>query len=401
MTDTIDHVRLPFDVCPLLDMAPQLRELQQAGPVAKVITPVGDEAWLVTRYQEVKALFADQRLGYSPPDPARAPRMSNSPLTDVTRLNYDTEDADHARMRSRLGRCFSARRMRAFKPRADAFVDELLAELADRPAPADLHAELSFPLPVRAICALMGIPYADRARFHEWSGTMTDPPHRQAVIDASRSMVEYMSRLVDNKRADPADDGISELIKAEDGTLGNGDIASLATIALYAGHKSTMERIDIGILLMLASSQQRNVLRAPNPPIAAMVEEILRLGAGASSGGTGSQHRYARADIEIGGVTIRRGDAVLLSIAAANRDERAFAEPDRFDISRETGNAHLMFGFGARYCLGATLARVLLVSVFERLFLRFPSLELAVPAEELSWPPRQPAGGLIRLPVHW
>lgn len=385
----------------MLDIAPQLRELQHAGPVAKIITPVGDEAWLVTRYHEAKALFADQRLGYIPPDPACAPRISNSPLSDVTRLNYDTEDADHARMRSRLLRCFSARRTRAFKPRVDTFVDELLAGLTDRPAPCDLHAELSFPLPVRTICALLGIPYADRARFHEWSATMTDPPNRQAVTDASQAMVEYMRRLVRSKRADSGDDGISELIQAENGTLTDDDIATLAAIALYAGHKSTMERIDIGILLILADPRQRAVLRAPNPPIAALVEEVLRLGAGASSGGVGAQHRYARADIEIGGVTIKRNDAVLLSITAANRDDRVFAEPDRFDIARQAGNAHLMFGHGSHYCVGATLARVMLASVFERLFLRFPALELAVPPDKLSWPRHRPTGGLVELPVRW
>jgi pentalenolactone synthase len=401
MINSDELPRLPFGTCPLLGIAPQLRELQRAGPVVRIITPAGDEAWLVTRYREVKALFADQRLGYSHPHPARAARMSNSPLADPVRGSYAAEDADHARMRSRLAPCFSARRMRAFKPEVDRFVDELLAELADRPAPRDLHAELSFPLPVRAVCALFGIPYADRTWFREWSAAMTDFRDRQAAIDARREMFTYLHRLVGRKRADPGDDAISELISAEDGTLTDSDIARLTMIALFAGHKSTMERIDIGVPLILANPRQRDVLRAPAPPIAAMVEEILRLGTGASGGGAAAQHRYARTDIEVCGVTIRQGDAVMLSITAANRDERAFAEPDRFDITRPADNAHLSFGYGARYCAGATLARVMLTSVFERLFLRFPTLELAVPVDDLVWPRHLPTGGLVELPVQW
>jgi pentalenolactone synthase len=398
---TTELPRLPFDDGSFLDLAPGLLALQQDGPITKVITAAGDEAWLVTRYDEVKELFTDPRLGRSHPDPAHAARITRSPIMYGAQGNHDTEEADHALMRSRLVPCFSARRMVALTPRVEGFVDDLLSDIAAGPMPCDLHVALSFALPVRVICDLLGIPRTDHARLHEWSDGMVDLTDPRLPATSVGAMVEYMRQLVIRRRKDPGDDIISELIAAEDGGLTDQDVVELAVNVLFTGHETTVARIDLGVLLIMTDPAGRATVLAPDPPIAALVEETLRLSAGATGMAAGAQYRYARTEIDIGGVRIERGDAVMLSIAAANRDHRAFPEPNRFDIARPTANQHLMFGHGARYCIGAALARIELAVTFRRLFQRFPALELAVPFEQLRWRDDLLTGGLAELPVRW
>jgi cytochrome P450 len=389
---------LPFDNPNPLDIPSELRDLQAEHPIVRVITPAGDQAWLVTRYEETKALFSDARLGRSHPDPENAPKISGSALMGGPHGSYDTEEADHAKMRARLVPCFSARRMRALKPRVEQLVDGLLDDLASHGAPADLHAALSFPLPVLVICELLGVPYADRAQFHEWSTRMADLTDTQGSAEALGNLFGYMRELVGRKRNEPNDDVLSELIAAENGQLTDDDIASLGAVVLFAGHETTVVRIDLGTLLLMTNPQQREAMLADSSRIPATVEEILRLGTGGSNSGLA---RYAREDIEIGGVTIRAGDAVLLSIGGANHDRRAFTEPDAFDIERSRSQPHLAFGHGARYCIGAALARIELNAVFERLFQRFPTLKTTAPLGELSWRKHLLTGGLTALPVTW
>ncbi|WP_244165030.1 pentalenolactone synthase [Streptomyces silaceus] len=391
-----DLPRLPFDNPALLGLAPRMRALQQEGPLAKVRTAAGDEAWLVTRYDEARALFADRRLGRSDPDPDKAVRSSMSALLAAD--DSATEDADHARLRALLVPRFSPRRMRTLRPRIEHFVDELLDRLADGPSPVDLHPALSFPLPVLVICELLGVPFADRERFRRWSTGMTDLGDSRHSVDSAQRLVDYMAELVRRKRAEPGDDILSELIAERDGTLSDAHIAQLGAVVLFAGHETTAVRIDLGVLLLLGDPARRALLAEDPGLVPAAVEEILRLGV-AGSGGNGLVPRFARDDIAVGDTVIRSGDAVLLAIGAANHDDRAFPDADRFDPVRERPAPHLAFGHGVRYCVGAALARIELTAVFERLFRRLPGLRLAVPLESLRWRDHRLTGGFEELPV--
>jgi cytochrome P450 len=396
MTNANDLPALPFDKPAPLTMAPLLRVLQAERPITRVRTPAGDVAWLVTRYAEVKALLGDPRLGRSHPDPEHAPRISDSILFGGPMERYEMEQADHAQMRTLLTPYFSARRMQALRPRVEAQVDQLLDALAARTPPVDLHEALSFPLPVLVICELLGVPFEDRERFRAWSTAMADLHDRARARAAMYSLVGYMGELVARKRAHPEDDVLSGLCAAEGGRLPEMQIAFLGAMLLFAGHETTVVRIDIGTLLLLTNPDQREALAGGSELVASAVEEILRL----SDTGSGGLPRYAHAEIEIGGVTIRAGEAVLLSGGAANHDERAFADPDRFDIGRQP-NPHLTFGYGPRFCLGAPLARMELQAVFTRLVPRFPTLRLAVPMDELRVRSELLTGGLFELPVAW
>lgn len=395
--------QMPFDRQDVLLMAPKVLELQAASPIARVRTPTGDEAWYVTGFEEAMTLFGDPRLGKTHPKPHEAARISNSPLMGGAVEGYDSEDADHARMRSSLVPYFSARRMRALAPRVQQMVDALLDDLATKERPADLHEALSFPLPVSVlvICELLGAPSADAERFRAWSAGMADLADADHAMQSMGAMESYLRELVARKRIEPADDILSELLTVEDGAMSDADVARLGAIVLFAGHETTVVRIDVGTLLLLSNPDQRAALIADENAVPSAVEEILRRGSAVGGKSMGGLIRYARTDIEAGGVTIRAGDAVILVTGAANQDERVFAEPDSFDIGRTASARHLAFGYGAHYCIGATLARIELKAVFGALFQRFPTLELAVPVEELRWRDDLVSGGFTGLPVTW
>ncbi|MEV8632106.1 cytochrome P450 [Streptosporangium sp. NPDC051023] len=389
-----DLPKLPFDRETPLDVPQMYRTLQNSEPVTRVRTPTGDVAWLVSGYEEARQAFADRRLGRSSPDPERAARISNSALFGGPMGNVETEKAQHERMRRLLTPAFSARRMSALGPHVQELVDGLLDRLAGQPRPADLREGLSLPLPVLVICELLGVPYGDREHFRRLADAMTDLEDRERAGAAIAELGKYTKEIILSKRAHPADDVFSDLATMD---APDAEIAALAAGLLFAGHETTVNRIDYGVLLLLANPEQRDALIADPSLADTAVEEILRMAAPGNHG----MPRYAHEDVTVGGVTIKRGEAVVISTTAANRDERAFADPDRFDIARELDDPHLSFGYAARYCIGASLARIELRSVFGTLFQRFPTLALAVPVEELIERENSLTGGFECIPITW
>jgi cytochrome P450 len=387
-------VQLPFEQPHPLQAPPRLRELQARSPIHKIRTATGDPAWLVTGYAQVHRLLADPRLGRSHPSPASAARTGESVLFGGPLGNYETEEADHARMRSLLQPHFAPRRMRALRPRVEALTTGLLDELARQVPPADLNEALALPLPILVICELLGVPYDDRDRFRAWTRDAADVRDRARSEQGLADLFGYGQQLVARKRADPGDDVISRLCAA-DGT-DDDEIAALSMALLFAGHETTVVAIGLGSLLLLTNPGQRQALRNDPALIPAAVEEMLR----APGKGGGGIPRYARADLEISGVTVRAGELVLLDNGAANHDHSVYPDPDRFDITRQAAS-HLTFGHGPRYCLGAPLARIELQAVFSQLIPRFPGMRLAVPAEDLRLNRDVLTSGLAQLPVTW
>ncbi|MEW9532558.1 pentalenolactone synthase [Microbispora sp. NPDC049125] len=393
--------RLPFDNPAILGVAPQMRELQREGPIVRVGTP-GEDAWLVTRYDEVKTLLADRRLGLSNPRPGHSAK--NTARAIMTALmfgdDYDTEATKHAQMRALLVPRFSTRRMRLMKTRIERHVDELLDQLAASTPPADLHRALSFPLPTMVVCDLLGVPLEDRERFGQWARGTFDQSDDQHSANTFQLVVDYITELVARKRTEPGDDILSELIAEKDGALSDAYIAQLGCAVLLFGYETTIVRLDLGTLLLLRNPAQRALL-ADKPELApAAVEEILRLAVG-GKGSNALIPRYAHSDITVGETVIRTGDAVMLAIGAANVDGRAFPDSDVLDLTRDRPKSHLAFGHGIRHCIGRTLARIELTAAFERLFRRLPDLRLAVPEESLRWQEHRITGGFDEIPVTW
>ncbi|MFI6176521.1 cytochrome P450 [Nonomuraea sp. NPDC051191] len=385
---------IPFARSDPLEVPAAYRELREKEGIARVRTSVGDEVWLVTGYEQARSLFTDSRLGRSHPEPERAARVSNSVLLGGPQGEVATEKADHERLRKLFTPAFSARRMRRLAGHVGSLVEERLDHLAGLTPPADLHAELSFPLPVLVICRLLGVPYEDREYFSGLSAGMADLRDEAAGQAARAELSAYMAGLIERKRREPAEDVLSDLAGELDD---DGKIAELAAGLLFAGHETTVNRIDYGVLLLLANPGQLALLRADPALAPAAVEEILRMAVPSLHG----LPRYAHEDIEIDGRTIRRGEAVVLNPGPANRDERVYPDPDTFVIGRPPTDPHLAFGYGPRFCVGASLARVELEAVFGRLFQRFPGLSLAVPLAELPRNEGRLTQGFARLPVTW
>jgi cytochrome P450 len=386
-------VQLPFEQAHPLELAPSLRGLQHDGVIHRVRTPVGDEAWLVTGYEEVRSLLGDERLGRSHPDPDNAARLGQSVMLGGPRGNYDTEQADHARTRSLLQPHFSAKRMRALAPRVEELATALFDDLATQGPPADLHQALALPLPIQVICELLGVPYADRGQFRAWSEDAGNIRDRARSEHGLRELFGYGRQLAVRKRKEPGDDVISRL--CSDG-LDDDEVATNSMNLLFAGHETTVVAIGMGVLYLLANPAQQQALADDPGLVTTAVEEILRA-PGRSGGGI---PRYARSSMQIGGVTVRPGDLVLLDNRAANHDPAAFPRSDDFDIARD-GPAHLSFGHGIHYCIGAPLARIELQEVFSQLPARFPAMRLTVPVAQLPMRSGALTGGLAALPVEW
>jgi cytochrome P450 len=386
--------QLPFEQAHPLQFAPVLRELLAKGVVHRVRTPVGDPAWLVTRYSEVLRLLADDRLGGSHPDPDNAARVSESVLYGGPTDNADTEDADHARWRALFQPQFTPKQLRALGPRVASLTAGLLDELAATGPPGDLHAAVALPLPLLVLCELLGVPHEDRARFRAWTTDAADTSDRACSERGINQLFAYAQQLIVSKRRKPGDDVISRWCATEG--LSDGEIADLAVALLWAGHHTTVVQLGFSMLVLLANPEQWRAL-AENPALASnAVEETLR----ASHTANSVLVRYARTDLEIEGVIIKAGDLVLLSHAAAHHDPSAFADPDRVDITRPAAK-HLAFGHGAHHCVGAPLARIELTAVISQLISRFPTMCLAVAAEELRLRTDLLFGGLAELPVRW
>ena len=385
--------QLPFEQRDPLQIAPRLRELRSEGAVHRVRTAMGDEAWLVIGHAQVRQLLDDDRLGRSHPSPETAARTGET-LFDSVLGDYATEAADHARIRSLLQPHFSPKRMRALRPHVEALTTRLLDDLAEHGPPADLQAAVAEPLPILVICELLGVPYADCEQFRAWTADAGDVRNPERSQRGLRELFGYGHELVARKRADPGDDVISGLCATEG--VSDDEIAGLSMALLFAGQETTVVQIGLGALLLLTHPDQWRALVDDPGLVANAVEEILR----APGKGGGGIPRYARDDLSIDGVTIRAGELVLLDNSAANHDPAAFADPDRVDVTR-SATAHVTFGHGARYCLGAPLARIELQAVFTQLVTRFPMLDLAVDRDAVRTRPDAVTGGLAELLVRW
>ncbi|WP_240436390.1 cytochrome P450 [Streptomyces sporangiiformans] len=382
MTNTADRSpRIPFERTSVLDPEPMYGLLRQNGPIARVTTPAGDPAWLVTGFEEARQIYGDgRRFRRSHHAPEQASRISNAALLKGPSSTPESEGHEHDRMRRMLVPAFSAPRMRRLSDRiqelTEGLLDDMEAAHKDRPdEPVDLHDLLAFPLPVLVICELLGVPAEDRDHFREWSQRMGSIHGGDDARAAMGEFMNYMGRLIEAKRETPGTDVISDILamQAEDPTFTDQDVRKMASVLTFAGHETTAARIGFGTLWLLSDTSRRDRLAAdPETRIQSAVEEILRI---AAPGGIGML-RYAQEDVEIGGVTIARGDAVLLANDAANRDPAAFADPDTFDPDRKP-NTHLAFGHGPRVCIGSNLARTELRIVFPAL-LR--------PSRPCAWP---------------
>ncbi|MHC0433879.1 cytochrome P450 family protein [Streptomyces sp. O3] len=390
------------------DPYPAYAWLREHAPVHRTRLPSGVEAWLVTRYADAKQALADQRLSKNPAhhdEPAHAKGKTGIPGERKAELMthlLNIDPPDHTRLRRLVSKAFTPRRIAEFAPRVQELTDQFVDAFAAK-GEADLIHEFAFPLPIYAICDLLGVPREDQDDFRDWAGMMIrhGGGPRGGVARSVKKIRGYLAELIHRKRENPGDDLISGLIKASDHGehLTENEAAAMCFVLLFAGFETTINLIGNGVHTLFHHPEQRALLqeslrRGERGLLETGVEELLRYDGPVEL----ATWRFATESLSIGGQAIAAGDPVLVVLAAADRDPARFAEPDTLDLARRD-NQHLGYGHGIHYCLGAPLARLEGQIALATLLTRLPDLQLAVPEEELRWRGGLIMRGLRKLPV--
>ncbi|MFB7500735.1 cytochrome P450 [Streptomyces sp. NPDC056161] len=374
-------------------------ELRDKEPVSRITLPTGRTAWLVTRHDLARKLLADPRVSVNRAHPGYPALVAGAQGMGAAVKGFLTwmDPPEHTEHRKMLINEFTAARLAALRPQVQRIVEDCVAGLLAAGPPADLVAHLSLAVPSLVICELLGVPYQDRELFHQRAATLdarNSTP--QEKMEAFKGLRGYIGALVTAKTEDPGDDLLSRLAAryrqadAYDHDLLVGE----ATLLLTGGFETTANMISLGVLALLQDDEQRAKVVAGAPGAA---DELLRYFSIAEI----STSRVLTEDVELGGVTMRAGEGVIVSNTAADWDPAVFSDPERLDVERPEAKHHLAFGFGVHQCLGQNLARMELQVLYATLFQQVPTLRLAVPMEELRFKKETNFYGVYEMPVAW
>ncbi|MEW2396132.1 cytochrome P450 [Streptomyces sp. NPDC046862] len=377
--------------CPF-DPPAELLDARRHGPISRFTHPGGRPGWLITGYDLVRSVLADSRFS------------SRKELLNVGDFEVPpappgefllTDEPQHGRYRKPLAGKFTVRRMRLLTERIEQITADCLDAMEKAGPPTDLVTAFAKPIPTIIICELLGVPYEDRGSFQEQIDTfMGGETSDEELIAAYTATQEYLAELVAAKRANPTDDVLSELTASD---LTDEELKGISLVLLAAGFDTTANMLSLGTFALLQNPAQLAALRADPSLTDGAVEELLRYLSVAKT-----FMRTTLEDVELGGQTIEAGTTVVLSYHTANRDPERFADPHVLDLQRQGTRGHLAFSHGIHQCLGQQLARVEMRVAFRALIDRFPTLRLAVPAEEVVLRPETAdIYGVKSLPVTW
>ncbi|WP_232666826.1 cytochrome P450 [Pseudonocardia sp. TRM90224] len=353
----------------------ELRDDPATGGVRRVPGLGGGSAWIVTRYELVRAVLADPATYSSAPaDDPSLPRPGGNGGPALSMLTSDPPD--HTRLRRMLSREFTVRRIRALEPRITEIVETCLDDMAAAGPPADLVTAFALPVPSMVICELIGVPYADRDQFQRRTARQVlGVPDRAEVARIAAESREYMTALAERALAGPGDDILGAIVRNHGDGVSRAELAELADLLLFAGHETTASMLGIGTLALLQHPDQLRRVRDAPDAVKPAVEELLRYCSVLQM----TIPRTATCDTELAGHRIARGDQVMVSLPVANRDPTFVGNGDTFDVGRPP-SPHVAFGYGIHHCLGAGLARAEMAIAFPALLRRFPDLALATSA---------------------
>jgi cytochrome P450 len=376
-----------------LDPVRELGALREQEPISRLKLPFGMQAWLVTGYDEAKAVLG------------RGDGFSND-FTNLIGSVGATEEQNpgglgfsdppfHTRLRRILTPEFTMRRLARLTPRIQAIVEEQLDGMAAAAGPVDLAHAFALPIPSLAICELLGVPYEDReefqrlgtARFDLFSGAT-------ASLGAITESLTYLKDVVRKQREAPGEGLLGMLVKEHGDNIDDTELAGLADGLLTGGLETTASMLALGALVLLQDEDAFRLVHDNDEAIDGFVEELLRYLTVVQV----AFPRFAREDMEVAGQAITKGDIVIVSLSGANRDAALGTEMERFDATR-TPFPHFAFGHGIHRCIGAELARMELRAAYPALVRRFPKMRLAVEPEELSFRKLSIVYGVDALPV--
>jgi cytochrome P450 len=364
-------------------------------------------AWVVTRYADVVHVLHDFSADRTP-SPEQLERMNLSAISPIAAVMVKQmlflDAPAHTRLRSLASSVFTPARVRVLRSRIQQIADTLIdAAMVAQPGQMDVIAEFAEPLPAIVTAEMLGVPIRDHRQLKDWTAVFAEmlgnfqhnPDHVPKVLRALEEMLEYFRERVRELRAHPREGLINSLLTAEinGDRLTEEEVIANSIVTMVGGQETTTNLIGNGLLTLLRYPAEMQRLRDDPGLIPSAVEELLRYE-------SPSQHtaRLARTDVELGGRKIRKREAVIAVMGAANRDPERFPDPDRLDLAR-TDNRHLAFGWAAHFCFGAALARIEGQVSFSTILRRMP--ELALQQAPLQWRTNLGLRGLVALPVRY
>lgn len=360
--ETLDLTRLT-DPVNRADPYPVLREFALASP-----SRPADGLQLIGRHAHCSAVLRHPAMS-SERERARLSPAAEGPRT---RNFLHLDPPDHTRLRRLVTKAFTPRVVTALEPRIREVARALFAEVAAK-GRFEVVSDLAYPLPLRMMCELLGVPFEDRDLIQGWSAKLSEalepplpglvaPRATAQAAQARAEFIQYFRELIARRRAAPRDDLVSHLVQVEESgdRLDEHELLATCILLINAGHETTVNLISNGVLALLRHPDQLELLRGQPRLSESAVEEVLRYDAPVQI-----TSRVARETVALPGGQVREGDFLVLLLGAANRDPEVFPDPDRFDIQRSPGAPHLSFSAGPHFCLGAGLARLEVRIAFE------------------------------------
>ena len=380
-----------------------IEKLRAEGPVVEVKFPIVGRVWVTTTFEATARVLKDTAVfslrkesgavaGLRWWMPSIIATLANNMLT--------MDEPDHTRLRNIVDEAFRRRAVIEMEPRIRAIADDLAAELFSAGSPADLVARYAQTLPLSVISELLGLPEADRPQFIAWASARAQFTGGAIgflrMIGAIRKMRRYMAERLQAARQHGGEGLIAELVRVEmeGGRITPDEMVSMLFLLLAAGSDTTTHLISGSVYELLKTPERRDWLAQDWSRAGLAIEELLRFVSPVQF----SKPRYVRQDIELDGVSLKKGDRIIAMIVAANLDPAADENPERLDLERRP-NRHLSFGTGIHFCLGHQLARIEAACALQALFTRWPKLELAVAADQIRWLRRPGLRSIEKLPV--
>jgi cytochrome P450 PksS len=376
--------------------------LRASGPVVATKFPIVGKVWITTTYEATARVLKDSKsftlrkeggalAGLRWWMPKFIATLANNMLT--------MDEPDHTRLRAIVDEAFRRRAVLDMEPRIRGIAEGLARDLFVDGSPADLVERYARTLPLSVICELLGLPQADRPKFIAWANTMAQLTNGFGFLRmlwGLAQMQRYLKERLRIAREQGGDGLIAELVRveAEGGRIRPNEMVSMMFLLLGAGSETTTHLISGSVYELLKNSSLRDWLAADWNRAGLAVEEFLRFVSPVQF----SKPRHVRQDVELNGVRLKKGDRVMVMIAAANMDPDANEHPERLDLVRRP-NRHMSFGTGIHFCLGYQLARIEGACALQALFTRWPKLQLAVRPSEIRWRRRPGLRSIAKLPV--
>ncbi len=384
------------------DTPKAIAKLRASGPVVATHFPLVGDVWVTTTHDATAQVLKDGAtftLRKEDGEVAGLRWWMPKLVATIAKNMLTMDEPDHTRLRSIVDEAFRRRAIMDMQPRIRAIADDLAADLFAEGRPADLVQRYARILPLSVISELLGLPAADRPRFIAWANAMSSLTNVVSffrLLFAFRKMRDYLAERLQLARVQGGEGLIAELVQVEreGGQITPDEMVSMLFLLLAAGSETTTHLISGSVYELLRNPGLRDWLEEDWSRVGLAVEEFLRFVSPVQF----SKPRYVRHDVELEGVRLKKGDRVMVMLAAANMDPAVHDAPERLDLERKP-NRHMSFGTGIHFCLGHQLARIEAVCALEALFARWPKLSLAVDPAQIQWRKRPGIRAIAQLPV--